>query len=150
KYGFQATARLPGGTKAGTFAIINDGSQTMAVKCAANATATLTDRPAGGSCGVSELEYIQHTQPYTGPALPAYTVSFLWQPPASNGGVVTFYATSVLGISPFATPTDAFSTSTTLGYQPPVTTTDQAYPAGSLGLEALDTPSNQIVATRTV
>ena len=54
------------------------------------------------------------------------------------------------GISPYATPTDAFRTSATLAYQAPATSLEPVYPAGSLGLEALDTPSNQIIATRTV
>ncbi len=150
KYGFQASARA-GGSRAGTFGIINDNSQFMAVKCAANASASLTDRPAGGSCGATGYEYIQHNQPYGGGGgLATYTVSFLWQPPASNVGNVTFYATSVLGVSPYPTPTYAFGTSKTLTFQGPGTAPDPVYPAGSLGLEALDTPSNQIVATRIV
>jgi YVTN family beta-propeller protein len=150
KYGFQASSRAADGSRAGTFGIINDGSQFMALKCAASPTSPLTDRPAGGSCGAAEQEYIQHNQSYTGFGGSAFTVSFLWQPPASNVGAVTFYATSVLAISPYATPTDAFRTSTTLSYQAPATSVDPVYPAGSLGLEALDTPSNQIIATRTV
>jgi YVTN family beta-propeller protein len=150
KYGFQASARA-GGSRAGTFGIINDNSQFMAVKCAANASASLTDRPAGGSCGATGYEYIQHNQPYGGGGgLATYTVSFLWQPPASNVGNVTFYATSVLGVSPYPTPTYAFGTSKTLTFQGPGTAPDPVYPAGSLGLEALDTASNQIVATRIV
>jgi DNA-binding beta-propeller fold protein YncE len=122
----------------------------MDLKCAAGPTAPLTDRPSGGSCGPTELEYIQHHQPYVGVSKPAYTVSFLWRPPASNAGTISVYATSVLGISPYATPTDAFRTSATLAYQAPATSLEPVYPAGSLGLEALDTPSNQIIATRTV
>jgi sugar lactone lactonase YvrE len=149
KYGFQFSARA-GASRAGRFDIINDNSQTMAVMCAVNATAALTNRPAGGNCAASEFEYIQHNQPYFGFGLAAYTVSFLWQPPATDVGTVTLYATSVLGESPYATPTYPFRTSTTLTYQAAGTATDPVYPAGSLGLEALDTPSNKIVATPTV
>lgn len=150
KYGFQASARV-GTSRAGRFDIINDNSQTMAVKCATGPTATtLTDRPAGGNCGATDLEYIQHNQPYGGVGSVASTVSFLWQPPASNVGDVKFYATSVLGVSPYANGTYPYSTSTTLTYQAPGTAPNPVYPAGSLGVEALDTPSNKIVATRTV
>ena len=144
KYGFQASARLSDNSKAGHFLNGLTGSP-QSLRCAATRTGTLINRFTG--CEPGEVEFIQHSEPYTGQGAGSYSLSFLWQPPDSNAGNVALYATSVLTSGGQAAP---FRTSATLTYQAPATSADPAYLVGPLGLETWDRLSNRIVSTRWV
>jgi DNA-binding beta-propeller fold protein YncE len=147
KYGFQATARLFNNARAGHILNGLTGSP-QSLRCAATRTGTLINRFAG--CEPGEVEIIQHVEPYTGQGSSSYSLSFLWEPPASNAGDVAFYATSVLAVTPITGATAPYRTKATLTYEAPATSADPAYLVGTLGLETWDRPSNRIVSTSRV
>jgi len=78
-YGFQLSARLANGSRAGTFSNLDASTLILCEDGSA--------RPASGSCAASFREYIEHSRPSS-----SNTFTVEWTGPAAGAGTVTFYA----------------------------------------------------------
>lgn len=78
-YGFQLSARLANGSRAGTFSNVDASTQVL---CEDG-----SNRPASGACAPGFREYIEHTRPSS-----SNTFTVEWTAPGAGSGAVTFYA----------------------------------------------------------
>ena len=105
RWGFQLTARLASDptTEEGTFVapaalgLSPNTSSMLQVVCATEANLLNTFYP-GLPCASAPLQYIEHTLAGVKitPAGAGYTWTFMWNPPATNVGPITFYAAGTM------------------------------------------------------